>query len=331
MRRMIRWVRQERGASAVMFGLLLIPILGFGGIAVDVGALYAEKAELQNGADAAALQIAIACASDEAAAACLSGDPSAIAGGNDSNDGIAVVHDVQVNTTTDLVTAVTKTEDLGVRHPLASMIPGIGDSTVVYAEGAAEWGVPVRGPTLALAIGYCEFAEHPPQEGVLNPTKILVQYETDTRRNCPGAFAPGGFGWLPSTNCSIEIDVADPWVLSKPGNSTANTGCSDEYLASYLEEGADTVFIPIYDDFRGAGGSNVEFHIQQFAAFKITGFKLSGGNAYIDPDAPSCAGSCRGLQGYFMKFVSVSDAFALGSGSGPGTGAAIVRLTLRTS
>jgi len=328
MRRLMRRLRSERGASAVLFGLLLIPILGFGGIAVDVGALYAEKAELQNGADAAALQVAIACAKSETASACIAADPSSIAGANDSNDGVADIESVSVDTADNVVTVVTNTEDLGVRHPLASMIPGVGGSTVVHADGAAEWGVPVRGTTLALAIGYCEFADHPPQEGVTNPTKILIQYETETRRNCPGAFAPGGFGWLPSTNCSIEIDVANPWVLSKPGNSTANTGCSDEYLASYLEDGADTVFIPIYDDFRGAGGSNVEFHIQQFAAFKITGFKLSGGNAYIDPDAPNCSNPCRGLQGYFMKFVSVSDVFALGNSSGPGTGAAIVRLTL---
>lgn len=328
MRRLIRRLSGDGGASAVLFGLLLIPLLGFGGIAVDVGALYAEKAELQNGADAAALQVAIACARSETAPACTAADPSAIAGANDSNDGVADIDSVTVDTVDNIVTVVTNTEDIGVRHPLAALIPGIGESTVVYADGAAEWGVPVRGPTLALAIGYCEFADHPPQEGVANPTKILIQYETETRRTCPGAFAPGGFGWLPSTNCSIEIDVANPWVLSKPGNSTANTGCSDEYLESFLEDGADTVFIPIYDDFRGAGGANVEFHIQQFAAFKITGFKLSGGNAYTDPDAPSCTGSCRGLQGYFMKFVSVSEAFELGSGSGPGTGAAIVRMTL---
>ena len=48
MRRLIRRARGERGASAVLFGLLLIPLIGFGGIAVDVGALYAEKAQLQN-------------------------------------------------------------------------------------------------------------------------------------------------------------------------------------------------------------------------------------------------------------------------------------------
>lgn len=328
MRRLIRRLRSERGASAVLFGLLLIPLLGFAGIAVDVGALYAEKAELQNGADAAALQVAIACARSETASDCVSADPSAVAGANDSNDGVEIAQTPDVDTHANVVTVVTTTEDIGVRHPLASMIPGIGESTVVHAVGAAEWGVPVRGPTLALAIGYCEFADHPPQEGLEFPTKILIQYETDTRRDCDGAFAPGGFGWLPSTDCSIEIDVENPWLLSKPGNSTSGTGCSDEYLASYLDDGADTVFIPIYDDFRGAGGANVEFHIQQFAAFKVTGFKLSGGNAYIDPTAPPCANPCRGLQGYFMKFVSVSDAFELGTGSGPGTGAAIVRLTL---
>ena len=32
----------ERGGSAVLLALLMVPILGFTAIAVDVGALYAE-------------------------------------------------------------------------------------------------------------------------------------------------------------------------------------------------------------------------------------------------------------------------------------------------
>ena len=44
----------ERGATAVVFALLLVPILGFAAIAVDVGSLYAERARLQVAADAAA-------------------------------------------------------------------------------------------------------------------------------------------------------------------------------------------------------------------------------------------------------------------------------------
>ncbi len=45
----------ERGATAVIVTLLLVPLLGFAAIAVDVGALYAERARLQTAADAAAL------------------------------------------------------------------------------------------------------------------------------------------------------------------------------------------------------------------------------------------------------------------------------------
>ncbi|MFE6256231.1 pilus assembly protein TadG-related protein [Agromyces sp. NPDC057865] len=324
MRRLIGHADRERGASAVLFGLLLIPLLGFGGIAVDVGALYAEKAELQNGADAAALQVAVACGKSETAAACISPTPASIAGANDSNDNVADIQSVAVNTSSNIVTVKTKTENLGVRHPLASMIPGIGDATVVHAEGAAEWGVPVRGTTIPLAIGYCEFADHPPQEGVANPTKILVEYNTGTRRNCPGAFAPGGFGWLADSDCSVVVDVANPWVASTTGNNANGTGCNDSLFASLIGQ---TVFLPVYDDFTGTG-NNVQFHVREFAAFKVTGFKITGGNSYTDPGAPRCTGNCRGIQGYFMKYVSVSDAFKLGSGTGAGTGAAIVRLIL---
>ncbi|MFC5789377.1 TadE/TadG family type IV pilus assembly protein [Agromyces tardus] len=317
----MRRFRRERGASAVLFGLLLIPLVGAGGFAVDVGALYAEKAQLQNGADSVALEVAIACANG--AATCSASDPQGLAGSN-ALDGVADIDSITFPDD-NLVTVTTNTEDLGVRHPLASILPGVADSTVVHATGSAEWGVPVRGNALALAIGYCEFADHPPQEGVANPTKILVEYNTGTRRTCPGAFAPGGFGWLPSLDCSIYIDVNDPWVDSKTGNSNTGTGCTDSYMATLVGQ---TVFIPIYDDFVGSG-TNVKFHIAKFAAFKITGFKISGSNAYTDSAAPRCNGACRGIQGYFMKFVSVSDAFELGPGSD--LGAKIVRLTLRTS
>ena len=44
-----------------MFALLLVPMLGFAAIAVDIGALYAERARLQVGADAAAIAVAQDC------------------------------------------------------------------------------------------------------------------------------------------------------------------------------------------------------------------------------------------------------------------------------
>ena len=51
----------ERGATAVVFALLLVPMLGFAAIAVDIGSLYAERARLQVAADAAAIAVAQDC------------------------------------------------------------------------------------------------------------------------------------------------------------------------------------------------------------------------------------------------------------------------------
>ena len=62
MRRLSRLLPEERGATAVMVGLLMIPLIGVAAIGVDAGSLYWEDAQLQNGADAAALAVATHCA-----------------------------------------------------------------------------------------------------------------------------------------------------------------------------------------------------------------------------------------------------------------------------
>lgn len=61
--------RDDRGAVATVFGILLAGgvLLGMLALVVDVGQLYAEREELQTGADAAALAVAKTCAADLAA------------------------------------------------------------------------------------------------------------------------------------------------------------------------------------------------------------------------------------------------------------------------
>lgn len=56
--------RNERGAVAVLVTILLGSgvLIGMGALVVDVGGMYAEKAQLQNGADAGALAVALGCA-----------------------------------------------------------------------------------------------------------------------------------------------------------------------------------------------------------------------------------------------------------------------------
>ena len=53
---------RERGAVSVLIAILMVSLLGFTALAVDVGMLYAERTQLRNGADAAALAIAQKCA-----------------------------------------------------------------------------------------------------------------------------------------------------------------------------------------------------------------------------------------------------------------------------
>ena len=57
----MRWLKDEEGATAVIIGLLMVPLLGFGAIVIDVGLIYWETRQLQNGADAAALAVAQDC------------------------------------------------------------------------------------------------------------------------------------------------------------------------------------------------------------------------------------------------------------------------------
>ena len=61
----------DRGAVAVLVAILFGGgvLLGMGALVVDIGGMYAEKAQLQNGADGGALAVATGCAQGSAACA----------------------------------------------------------------------------------------------------------------------------------------------------------------------------------------------------------------------------------------------------------------------
>jgi len=52
----------DRGAVGIFTAIVVIVLFGFMGLAVDVGAMYDERRQLANGADAAVLAIAEDCA-----------------------------------------------------------------------------------------------------------------------------------------------------------------------------------------------------------------------------------------------------------------------------
>jgi Flp pilus assembly pilin Flp len=318
MRWLNRLLRQERGATAVIFGLLLIPLLGATAIAVDVGALYAERAQLQNGADAAALAVAADCADGTGC-----GGSSAIAAAfadDNAIDGAAATLTPTFPTSNSVrVDAHTANPDgtEALSHPFAQFI-GV-DSTTVHADATAEWGSPSSGAVIPLALAYCEFS------GVATGERTLIEY--DTNKPCKGPTGQpikGGFGWLDQDQgeCLVDVDLATPWIGSDPGLDPPNDCAS---LFSTLE--GSTVLIPVYDGANDVNGQNGEFHIYAFAAFLVTGWKFTGnGNSIMnnpDPLAPACVGNCRGVQGYFVEWVEVGGDWELG---GSDLGLTVVRL-----
>jgi Flp pilus assembly protein TadG len=63
-------IRRERGAVAIIAALALPALVGFTGLALDVGRLYVEKTELQNATDACALAAARELTCDPSAGPC---------------------------------------------------------------------------------------------------------------------------------------------------------------------------------------------------------------------------------------------------------------------
>jgi hypothetical protein len=317
-------LRSERGATAVIVGILLVPLTGCLAIALDVGALYVERGQLQNGADAAALAIAQECAEDGKCDSPIS--LAATFSDANANDGAAnnfeptFPNDHTVTVTTSTLEA--SSGDSALHHPFAALI-GI-ESTTVFADATAEWGPPQSSiVVLPLAMSYCEFmASGGPTVELL----MLIRYDTNVTCKGPdGHPIPGGFGWLdrPGNGCEAYIDLENGTADSEPGNSYP--GACDSTMSDLK---GTVILVPIFDGAVNEKGVVKTYSLSGFAAFMITGWKFSGAGypqVSTDPAAPKCTGNCRGIQGYFTEWVSLEDAGNAEIG-GPNFGATIVRL-----
>ena len=303
----------EHGASAVLLALLLVPILGFTAIAVDVGALYAERARLQVAADAAALAVAADCAKG----AC--GDMRATAQGMvDANLGDATAAPPVLASNPHRVTVSGRTPQ---EHWFA---PVIGhDATVVSATATVAWGGPSGGTAvLPLTFSWCEFAQQT-GGGLTSGTTERTIYFTKTSNTvgCTGPsrnFVPGGFAYLDTPPARCEAASArDQRSYSSTGNTPPSV-CQPTYIASLVGR---TVLLPLFDE-SGATGSNAWYHVYAYAAFRITGYHFGG---QFSTSPRPCGGNERCISGYFTSFVEMSDRFAYDPGA-PQLGAWVLRL-----
>ena len=342
MRRMIQRrtdngrTNNERGAAGVLVAVMMLVIIGAGALAVDVGQIYAERAQLQNGADAGAIAVAQACH----ATGCSQAEAEAIAGplaNGNSNDGQSNVSEVDLSAP-DQVTVRTTTQN-GSSSFLNKLFASVLNAAPAYVGAFAIASVepPSGGKGFPLAISDNCFnlsEATPTSEGEVQK----ISYKPGGTCTGPsGTQIPGGWGWLDqSSPCEATTETGTNQIGSDPGNNPPG-GCAailDAWKSTILAGGEVKVAFPIFDDATNQG-QNGQFHIIGYATFKIWGWKFGNNHEYefrntaTDPgmtSALACAqGNSRCIIGQFVKFESI-DTFTEGLGGGADLGTVNIKL-----
>lgn len=339
MRRIDAPAYTEHGGIAVIVALLMVVLLGFAAIAVDVGMLHSERAQLQNGSDSAALMVAQQCAKNAAGENCSTSAPLAegLANGN-AVDGKSGVKSISLDKTGRTVTVTTGSKETGSAPNTVSLFfaKALGiPSAEVTASSSVRWGSPIEGTTpFPLAFSICQVSGM-----VGGATQLLQNHSANANADCPlgpaGKTVQGGFGWIVQSTgqCGGFVNLA----VNQSGSDTGNDGPSncDAILNKWASELASgrqvTVLLPVYQDVSGTG-SGASYKLLAFVAFSVQGWAFSGAdklpmvfrNTSTDKTL-DCKGSCRGIIGKFVNYVSLSDGYKLGPVSP--YGATVVELT----
>lgn len=300
---------RERGATAVFVAVMLVVLLGAGAVAVDWGQLTAERAQLQNGADSAALAVADSCAKSPSTCAGGAGSLGTTYGNANANDGATTIAPPTIDFTAGTVTANASTlTSSGSPSMTLSFARFLGiDTGSASATATASWGYPVRGKSiLPLAMNACEFqigssASSPVMQ------KIITQGGPGTPDcnglNSSNQIMPGGFAWLTPTGpgaCELTVGVGD-WVQTSTGAS-APSGCITAVFQPSLLN--TNVAVPIYDDFRGTGNYTY-YHVSKWAGFHILGWKFPSTQQGTWPPPTNN----NGIYGYFLGFSADPSVF----------------------
>jgi hypothetical protein len=360
---LVRLRRDERGVVAVIVAILLGAgvLTGMLALVIDVGQIYQERAELQNGADAAALGVAKSCAlgacTPDVAGPLADGNASGITGGT---EGIRLVCGSgslgscpastaslascppQPSAGTNFVDVYTETQ-----LPSGStLLPPVfartllGNSgyqgTTVHACAQAEWGAPTAATADALTISACEwdqatqqgtvYAPAPPYAEDAGPAPSFDQVLTPDAGNGSG--------------CATEPAPADGpgtfgWAADATGNcSLTVTGSAFpagpgglvsapcQQVLQSAQQHETPMLVPVYVSLNDADGT---FALQGFADFVVTGYNLPPGlfaADWLNPDN-TCQGTDYCVTGYFVRGVVP----ATGGLSGTYLGASIIDLT----
>ncbi len=351
--------RDERGVVGVLVGMVLgTVLLGLGAVVIDVAQLYQERAELQDGADAAAMAVAKSCATgtctSSLAAQYANENASALTGGTAAvsqvcGSGILGACPASTGTMTDCpaapvgslgyVDVSTSTRTSGgstvIAPVFAKELLGNGSytGTTVKACAQAAWGGPTSANTVAFAISGCSwdswtgtgtnFAAAPPAVPPASYDHQLNLANFGNGTGCSGetsgADGAGAFGWAADQTGTCGIFTNTATFPAATGAAAGST-CQTALADAYASRKA--IFLPVYTTVTGTG-NNAVYTLKGFAAFVVTGYSLPSFSAsdWLKNSNNNCSFKC--IDGYFTK------ALIPGTSGEGGTylGAAVIGLT----
>ncbi|WP_205863341.1 pilus assembly protein TadG-related protein [Planosporangium thailandense] len=334
----------DRGNIALLVTIVLGGgvLLGAGALSVDVGQLYAEREQLQSGADAAAMAVAQNCI--RTPAACGNQNAPAVSYANrNAKDGASAVTLI-CGRATGLAGCPAPTGNrwdcMGAPPPAgpyaevrtatlqpdgSTLLPPTFAQTLVGNQGykgarlaacsRVAWGPPLQATGLGVTVSTCDWqrvtggapAYLPP--GTLPPASaegVLYLHSTSGANTCPagpsGWDAPGGFGWLDDPTNTCSSTVAANGTYGGDSGLAPSKACSAALASLYTTH--TPVLMPIFDGVRGTG-QNTVYHLSGFSSFVLTGYNLPSTNSPASwlTGRTYCTGSAKCLYGYFVTAI----------------------------
>jgi Flp pilus assembly protein TadG len=247
--------------------------------------------------------------------------------------------------------------------PFAKALTNSAGTTVVSCARAA-WGpgspsqITVSSLTMsecdwASQVGYPSTTNYPPPPsgtwpGYSNtdarpdwPTTENTIYSKGNDTTCEtssaGGTAPGGFAWLDGLVSSCTGVVTDSaWIHGDTGADGCDTAMFDPLRGT-------VIYIPVFDcrmasnpgrepvagdDCSAGSGSNTWYHISGFAAFYVSGWRLTKGDQVsVRPPNALCgtSSSQRCLSGWFLKNLLTAGEIMTPTTTNPNYGITIVK------
>lgn len=261
--------RDERGVSAVFFGLALTLMVGALGLSVDIGNVAYERTRAQHAADAAARQLAYKCARYPSGTVCSALQASAKSIAGDSVSGATVV--ATRNTTAQTVTvSVSKT----VTTDLLAFI-GVGAKPVA-ASATAKVGVmqpKAAYKVLPLGVHYCTWKNWSNLAGTAQEATRKTTLRTDAIQGLENLLSPITGGLLSTVNVKGLTDQ-----LGTDAVQRCTDGDGDQILtlngASWLT--GETVVTGVVKGLFGWDASKCELDVDSDLVGFIAGLENSG-------------------------------------------------------